>query len=244
MDALDLSSSIQSFVSLRSRLLSSIAELEDKLSSLEPPDVEAWIAKGETTLEDGKQWLTTALELLHEIRVGVSSHLPDLPDVPSLEDVKLRLPDMPSLKSLSSLQSGVRSTLDDVRTRLHDIDLPQPLSYIPVLSNHLHSLQQHLSSIDFPSSYDIAPQSTISELTDSLLASLLASELVVDILAAASDIADEGEDVIERAAKEVSSAVKRSVEGVRLIKYSELPEKWRNNPFVIHGYRSASLVLP
>ena len=63
-------------------------------------------------------------------------------------------------------------------------------------------------------------------------------ELVTDIRNAAPDI-HEGEEMIEKAAKEVSSAIKRSLDGVRLIKYSDLPEQWRNNPFVIHGYRCA-----
>lgn len=36
---------------------------------------------------------------------------------------------------------------------------------------------------------------------------------------------------------EVRRAVLRSVEGVQLIAYTDLPHEWKNNPFVVHGYR-------
>lgn len=177
----------------------------------------------------------------------VKSHFPDLPDVPGLGEMRAHLPDMPDMRShfpdmphlpdmpnVRSHLSDMRTKLDDVRSRFQDIDFKQPLSYIPTLSDHLQNLHSHLSSMELPSGLGVpalAP-SMISELMDALLS----SELVNDLISA-SEAIEEGEDMLERAATEVANAVKRSFEGVRLIQYSDLPQQWKNNPFVTHGYR-------
>lgn len=46
-----------------------------------------------------------------------------------------------------------------------------------------------------------------------------------------------GDSMMERATADVARAIRSSFEGVHLIQYSDLPEKWRNNPFVTQGYR-------
>lgn len=42
---------------------------------------------------------------------------------------------------------------------------------------------------------------------------------------------------LEEMMDEVKRAMMRSVEGVQLIRYYDLPHEWRNNPFVVNGYR-------
>ncbi|GLB37023.1 putative haemolysin-III related [Lyophyllum shimeji] len=270
LEALDLSSAspTQTLASLRFLVLSYLADLERRLSNLESPDLEAWKAMGELTIEDARQWASTALEMLGRIRADVcshlpefhftdtsmedfvKSHLPDLPDVPGftemrahlpdISDVRSHFPDMPNLPDMPNVRSrfsDMRVRLDDVRSRFNDLDFKKPLSYIPTLSKHLETLHSHLSSTELPSPLDMsgaAPSAVISD----LLEALLNSELVGDILNAnPTEIVEETEDMLHRAANEVANAVKRSFQGVRLIQYADLPQQWRNNPFVTHGYR-------
>ncbi|KAF8070107.1 hemolysin-III related-domain-containing protein [Lyophyllum atratum] len=180
----------------------------------------------------------------------VKSHFPDLPDVPGLTEMRAHLPDMPDVRShfpdmpnlpdmpnVRSHFSDMRLRLDDVRSRFNDLDFNKPLSYIPTLSKHLEHLQSHLSSMEFPSPREMSGV-TPSVMISDLLESLLSSELVTDLLSASpTEIVEETEDMLQRAANEVASAVKRSFQGVRLIQYSDLPHQWKNNPFVTHGYR-------
>jgi len=62
---------------------------------------------------------------------------------------------------------------------------------------------------------------------------LLLSELVAEL----REDVDEVEVLVELAAQEVRDAVRRSLDGTRLIQYYDLPHQWRNNPYVIRGYR-------
>lgn len=269
LEALDLSSAspTQTLASLRFLVLSYLADLERRLSNLESPDLEAWKAMGEMTIEEARQWAQTALEMLEGIRADVCSHLPefhfadmsmesfvkshfpDLPDVPGLTEMRSHFPELPDVRShlpdmlnlpdmpvMRSHLSDMRLKLDDVRSRFHDLDFKQPLSYIPTLSDHLQNLHSHLSSMELPTGLGasaLAPSSMIADLLDALLS----SELVIDLLSASPEIIEETEDMIEKAAKDVADAVRRSLEGVRLIQYSDLPQQWKNNPFVTHGYR-------
>jgi len=116
------------------------------------------------------------------------------------------------------------------------MDFHKPLDFIPTLSERLKSLQLHLAATEMPSGLR-----THSSMLFDLVDSLISSELVSDILHSAPDLA-EGEEMFERAAREVAHAVKRSFQGVHLISYSDLPEPWRNNPFVTRGYRRVFLV--
>lgn len=54
---------------------------------------------------------------------------------------------------------------------------------------------------------------------------------------AAPHVVHVGDSMMERATADVARAIRSSFEGVHLIQYSDLPEKWRNNPFVTQGYR-------
>jgi hypothetical protein len=67
--------------------------------------------------------------------------------------------------------------------------------------------------------------------------------ILLELVAELSEDVDEAEVLFELAAQEVRDAVRRSFEGSRLIRYRDLPQQWRNNPFVTRGYRSDYLLL-
>lgn len=255
VEALDLSltSLAPALASLRLHVLSYLADLENRLALLESPiSAESLVAKGETTIDDARAWAKDGLEMLRSIREDVCSHLPDLfnidgvpsveeivnvhiPDGPLLADMRSHLPDVPDVvrSHLPDFNlSDVRSRLDDVRSCISDIDFRRPLDYVPTLSTRLQSLQAHLSSMDIaPTMYlsSFAPSTTLSTLLDKILS----SHFVADI---SSDIRS-GEETLEKAALEIARAMKRSLNGSRLIQYVDLPEQWRNNHFVKGGYR-------
>ncbi|KAF9527364.1 hemolysin-III related-domain-containing protein [Crepidotus variabilis] len=267
IEALDLvsSSPVHALASLRFLVLSYLADLERQLTEVESPSLETWKFQGELTLEEGKQWANTALEMLEGIRadvcshfpdfnlVGLSSmedfvvaHLPDMPDVPTLTDMRSHLPDiqqmrtrwpdMPTLPDMDEVLSDVRLKIDDVRTRFNELDFRTPFNFIPVLSERLEHLHSHLDTMDVPSGLPVAsfaPNSVLSNLMESLMK----SDFVKEIIDGTPDVVGESEELIERTVIEVNDAVKRSLNGVSLIKYSDLPHAWRNNPFVTHGYR-------
>ncbi|KAG5351385.1 hypothetical protein C0989_006716 [Termitomyces sp. Mn162] len=259
LEALDLSlaSPTQTLASLRFLVLSYLAELEQRLSNFESPDFEVWKAMGELTIEDARQWARTALEMLEGIRADVCSHLPelhfaelsvetfkshipDLLDASGLNEVCIHLPEMPHLLDIPDVRtriSNMRHKFDDVRSRFIDLDFKKPLHYIPTLSSRLDNLHSHLASLALPSRFEIATLAS-SALVSDLLEALSSSELVTDILSASpKEFVEETEDMIHKAANDVANAVKHSLQGVRLLQYSELPEQWQNNPFVTYGYR-------
>ncbi|KAF9075315.1 hemolysin-III related-domain-containing protein [Rhodocollybia butyracea] len=243
LEALDLSTSsspTQILASLRFLVLSYLAEIEQRISLMESPHLEKWQAKGELTIEEARQWARETLEMLEALRNDVCYHLPDvtidnlksrLPDVPSMSDVRAHLPDVPSINDMRShlpdFPDCISSKLDNVRTKFHDIDFHAPLDYIPILSERLETLQSHLSAVGLP----IGLTGSYSMLSD-LVDTLLSSEVVTDFLHSATP-----EDDVFGRAKEVTRAIKRSFEGVRLISYEDLPAAWQNNSFVQQGYR-------
>ncbi|KAF5387312.1 hypothetical protein D9757_005774 [Collybiopsis confluens] len=252
LEALDLSASsspTQILASLRFLVLSYLAELEQRLFLLESPYLEKWHAKSALTIEEARQWAQETLEMLESLRNDVCSHLPDIhlsditvdnfkahlpefPDVPSISNMRAHLPDVPSIHDVRShlpdLPDCISSKLDNVRTKFNDIDFHTPIDYVPILSQKLESLQLHLSSMELPIGLP-GSHSMLSDLVDSLLS----SELVSDFLQSATP----EDDVFERAAREVTRAVKQSFQGVHLITYADLPEPWKNNSFVTQGYR-------
>ncbi|GJE97748.1 HlyIII-domain-containing protein [Phanerochaete sordida] len=253
VEALDLSfsSPLPVLATLRLHVLSYLADLETRLALLESPiSADTLKTRGESTVDEARAWAATALEMLSRIRADVCSHLPELhietpsveefvkshiPDVPRLDEVRAHLPAMPdAVRSRLPDMSDMRSRLEDVRFSFHEIDFHSPLDYIPTLSDNLQSLQSHLASVDLPQSLRdsvayLKPHSTLSELIDRVMTSDFVSGVSADIRG--------GEDMLERAAIEISRAVRQSLNGSRLIHYVDLPEKWRNNRFVTRGYR-------
>ena len=248
VDALDLSlsSPLPVLASIRQQVLSYLADLESRLALLESP-ISGDSLKS-STVEEARIWATTTLEMLNQIRADVCSHLPEtpsvedflkshIPDVPRLDDVCAHLPAVPDAvrTRLTDLTiADISSRLDDVRASFPDLHFRQPLEYIPTLSEHLQSLQSHLSSVDLPQSFCdsiayLRPHASLSELLEKVLSSDLVAGMSSDIRG--------GEDMLEKAAVEVARAVRRSLNGSQLIHYMDLPEKWRNNRFVARGYR-------
>ena len=262
LEELDVSSAspIQTLASLRFLVLSHLADLERRLPDFESPTFETWSLHDKFNVEEATQWAHTSLEMLERIRADVCSHLPEfqfadlssleslvkahLPDVPNLTEVRSHLPDMPNLPQMRSHLpdmdnvrsrfSNMRLKLDDLRTRFHELDFQKPLRYIPILSNNLHNLHTHLSSIELPSGLTVSSlaPSTLAELLDALLS----SQIVTDILNSPPDVL-EADALLERTSCEVTHALKQSSNGLRLITYPDLAIPWRNNSFVTHGYR-------
>ncbi|KZT10763.1 putative G-protein coupled receptor [Laetiporus sulphureus 93-53] len=242
LEALDLhnASLIPSLATLRHQVLSCLADLEARLSMLDSPiSPESLKTKGELTVEEARTWARDGLQMLRSIRDDVCSHFPDfnlenvkshMPDVSGLDGMRAHLPDMPDVRSrLPDVDiSDMRARLDDIRSRISDIDFYRPRDYVNTLSEHLQSLQAHLSSFELPHSIPLSamsPSTALADLYDRVISSELISEISSDLR--------EGEKV----ALDIACAVKQSLNGSRLIQYVDLPHPWRNNPFVMHGYR-------
>ncbi|KAJ6625748.1 hemolysin-III related-domain-containing protein [Mycena sp. CBHHK59/15] len=209
MEALDLSSAspTQALASLRYLVLSYLADLERRLARLESPD---WRAKGEHTMEDARQWARTGLEMLAQIRDDLSSHLPDV-DVDSLK------------ASLSDLHlSDLGSHLPD----LHLPDMPDLGAHLPDLGALADDLGAHLPDLGALAD-DVRARWADLDLMPTLAARLhsLHAHLHAPVFAALL-----AEDDLAR-------ALAHSLDGLRLIPYAHLPAQWRNNPFVLGGYR-------
>lgn len=216
----------EALATLKVLLLSYLEDMEIRLSKLESPlaDLhlsETFITKGEHSVEEARLWAKVALEMLHSIRSDISSHFAELPDVPSLADVRSHLP--------SVSISDVTAYVDDVCSRFTDLDFRSKLSAI---SSRLRSFQAHLRSldilpVDFPS---LPGGGRLSGIYGSIMSSELVSEFAAEVNAA--------EEKIEHTARDVARAVRESLDGSRLIKYVDLPPRWRSNRFVSGGYRS------
>ncbi|KAJ3556335.1 hypothetical protein NM688_g2086 [Phlebia brevispora] len=265
IEALDLSlsspSPAQVLATIRHHVLSYLADLETSLSVESPLNIdiptESLKTKDEPVVEEARNWSQTALDMLSRIRSDVMSHLPELhletvpsveefvkshmPDVARLDNVRARLPAMPEavrsrLSDFDLTMSDMRSRLQDVRASFADIsiDFHRTLEYIPTLSEHLQSLQTFLA-LNLPTTVGpdvLTPSATLSALLDRVLN----SELLLAMSDTSPDIRG-GEDMLEKAAFDVARAVRHSLHGARLIKYADLPERWRNNHFVSGGYR-------
>ncbi|THH04497.1 hypothetical protein EW145_g5482 [Phellinidium pouzarii] len=249
--ALDLPVSSPAFAlaSVRVLVLSHLAELERRLSHPDLPFAESLRNKGEDTVEEARVLAGDALAMLRRIRSDVCSHLPDLPfDAGSVEvlkthfnefsyptfvdDIRSHLPDMPEFH-----MPDVHSRLQGVCLHLPEIsvDLSQPMkpmNYLPVLSRHLDSLHTHLSTLNAGPSCAFPSLPTAHTLLD-LLDKLLSSDLVPSVL----HRVDGHDSALEKAAKDISNALKKSLNGSRLVTYVDLPGEWRNNPWVNRGYR-------
>ncbi|KAL0571262.1 inc metabolism membrane protein, partial [Marasmius crinis-equi] len=259
LEALDLPSAspTQTLASLRFLVLSYLAEVELRLSDIKGDHDAASKQNEVPTMEDVRAWAVTTLDMLSSIRADVCSHLPDfaLPDI-TVDKLRSHLPELPSVASrfpdfdFDFNDFDIRNKFDDVKTRIHDLDFHKPLEFIPTLSDRLETLQSHLSALEMPQ-LGQASSGTLHSLNvilSDLVDSLLSSELVTDILSHSPEkgfhLTDglkesfrEGEEMVERVASEVAHAVKRSVEGMKLITYQDLPSEWKNNPFVTQGYR-------
>lgn len=219
LEALDFTSSgtaRQSLGALRVLLLSYLEDVESRLSTIDSPISEITIPaalklKGGHSVEEARAWARDALEMLRSIRSDVCSYLPELPDVPTLSNVRAQL---------SHSLADTTSVMEDVRARLSD-------QHISVLSARFQSLQAHLRSMDVLTTdlYTFPGSARLSGIFESIRSSELVAEL--------SDDVTEAEDM----ARDITCAIKQSLQGSKLIHYVDLPPQWRNNPFVTRGYR-------
>ncbi|TDL26076.1 HlyIII-domain-containing protein [Rickenella mellea] len=250
LSALDLSSASPTplLASLHLLVLSHLAELE-KCLSVDPALSDALRIKGEDTVEEALTWAHDGLEILRNIRDDVCSHLPEvhfdaasveallrshIHDLPALDDVLARLPDLPDVRAhLPEFDlADMRSRLQDVRTRFSEIELDHPMKYLPKLSSHLQSLHAHLSPETY-SSYHLPSLPTTRTIVE-VLDNLLTSNLFPGTLRPPQTWR---ESKLEKVARDIAQAVTRSFNGAKLVTYVDLPEDWRNNPFVFRGYR-------
>jgi adiponectin receptor len=162
--------------------------------------------------EPAAEWARDGLRQLRAIRADVRARLPSYDA--SRDAVLARLPDfdLPDLPALPDLPD-----LPD----LHVLErlsaaLDAPGAYLPTLSEHLRSLQAHLASAS---------------------AELPGAAALDRVLAALSAAPADEDNLLERAAKELTRAAKASMHGAKLIAYTDLPHAWKNNHFVSSGYR-------
>ncbi|TFK21911.1 HlyIII-domain-containing protein [Coprinopsis marcescibilis] len=381
LDALDLTSAspTRTLASLRWLILTYLESLEKCLVGMSgslafgtsPTTPSSQGTTATSTMDDARQWARTALDMLSKIRSDVVPHFPTLNlELPSSDtayidilsqirsyflDIGLpHLPDLSQLPTLAMPSLIDEVSLDDARTRFHDIDLEFHPKYIETLSDHLATLREHLTSISFslPSSpfgspaesispaytFPTLPFASVAEALEALVSQvhsrlsdsiwleqssldsvndtddkvraktrrmsivsrgaefmtdvreafeanveamreqqqemmdligeefehmregfdhmkegiqenlshmrdnisheldLIGSELTA-IRAEIGHELDVLKDELEVMALEIGSAVQRSFHGVHLIGYSDLPQDWKNNPFVAHGYR-------
>ena len=231
LDVLDLSSSpqTQTISSIRRLVLSYLEELEDSISRLQSPiDIDCLKSSTEDAVEDARAWANDALDILQRIRSDVCSHLPDLDLDFSLENLVSHLPDVNDVRSHLpdiNISDQVREKIDMLRSHILDLPFQAPLDHIPILIEHLGSLHTHLSSSEINST----PLFVLNEMLDKIAT----SELYANIKSSEKAV----EHIFEKATHDVKIAVQKSLNGSKLIKYVDLPEEWRSNPFVHRGYR-------
>lgn len=230
--ALDLSATslgtMPSLAALRAAVLSYLADLEQRLA-----DAEAAAA------EDAHAWVREALDMLARIRADVCAHLPDADEFRAsvygyAGDLKahLNLPDLPQMN-----MPDLQARLKDVRAHLSDVsvDLSHPAHYLPVLRQHLRALHAHLSSYTASSERCplLLPSLPTASCTSALLDRFLASDFAPAVLHRENGQAS----TLEKAASEMKTTLKKSLDGSKLVTYVDLPMQWRNNPWVNSGYR-------
>ncbi|KAJ7105390.1 hypothetical protein C8R43DRAFT_1140829 [Mycena crocata] len=247
LEALDLSpaSPTQALASLRFLVLSYLADLERRLCQFE-----------------SAEWASTALDMLHAIRADVRSHLPDLgAHLPDMDDLKSRFDfaaldfdfdfDFAGLDFLPDMPLGIAELKALVARQWADLDLTldfsRPLSYVPTLAARLRRLHAHLHDSDlittpkfeqlFDFDFDLKARAParLAEVLEAFLAELprLSSLPSLSLPPSLSSLSLPLEDADD----EVARALARSQHGSTLIGYDDLPDAWRNNPYVLHGYR-------
>jgi len=186
----------------------------------------------------------------------LSAHIPELPEISSLVDVyshfpemsDVHLPEMPRLPGMSDMRAHIPvfadicSKLDNARTCSQIIDSRKLFDYVPTLSLRLHSLHSHLFSTEVEFAKMLGIPSLAPILRD-VLDALSSSDLVAELTAITVETEEQIDVLIEKVAYDVGKALKHSLEGMSLITYQDLPEAWKNNPFVTRGYRYVLLLL-
>ncbi|KAJ7634904.1 hemolysin-III related-domain-containing protein [Roridomyces roridus] len=133
-----------------------------------------------------------------------------------------------ALDMLHSIRSDVHSHLPEADTK-SELDFSRPLSFAPTLSERLRSLHEHIPYHDlhFAAPTPSFPHSLEAFLPD--VDSFIADLPLFPSLSRSIEL-DEEEAAAAR-------ALALSANGARLVNYDALPFAWKNNTFVISGYR-------
>ncbi|KAJ7141365.1 hemolysin-III related-domain-containing protein [Mycena epipterygia] len=264
----------QALASLRFLVLSYLADLERRLSLFESRDALECISTARDMLQAIRADVCSHLPDLGAHLPDMDFHLPDidlkahLPDIdfkshlPDM-DFKSHLPDMDFTSHLPDMDFlpdiDLKAHLPDLDlkslvARWHDLDFSRPLSYVPTLSARLRGLHAHLADGGFsfsapsftPPSFDFPTPPALATFladVDAFLAELprlpAAFSLPCAVSVSARDLPDDADE-----ADTVARALALSANGTRLIAYADLPEAWRNNAFVVTGYRFIPLRRP
>ncbi|KAF8344084.1 hemolysin-III related-domain-containing protein [Cantharellus anzutake] len=201
------------------------------------------------SVQDVTDFVKKGFALLRDIRSDVCSYLPDdlgFASVPSGRSLRERLP-LPELHvrhKLSKLgdfempaMPALVPSMEEIKSRLKDMSPTgiDPLSYVPRLKAHLQRLHIHFQEFPLtgPSAYTVP----LPGLSPPKVLSDLLAELVGDT----EEAIQEDIKVAQRAEvtmhEQVRTALEKSVDGCCLIQYKDLPDKWRNNEYVVSGYR-------
>jgi adiponectin receptor len=216
-------SPISILASLRILVLAALEDIETRIAQLEADYV-----------DDPKAWMQDTQDMVGRIREDVISHLPDLHlEMTAVEDlIRHHLPEWADVRAhlpgLEDVRAGVRSRLLDVRAHIPSLDLP--LGYLPTLSDHLDSLNSHLSSVQWPSTL------VLQSLASKLLDKVLASDMFADLIESEENDLQEKKSA-RKTVMQIHRALKSSQDGKKLIHFDNLPDKWKNNEHVRTGYR-------
>lgn len=237
-----------------SQLEPPLRELRDKHHVASSQNLEVSLQRGRSdsfsasAIDEARVRISDSLEMLNRIRADVCSQLPDLPGLDflpdfSLDDIRSHMPSFEFPELDLHLPSTFTPSCDDVSL---NFELQSPLAYLPTLSNHLDSLHNHLSSLQLPSSLSLnfptlSPNGLISE----LIHKLDDPDLLTDPLRTPLDFLGDSRrpseideaDAESKCEAQIQQALIKSHNGDQLILFFDLPHRFRNDEFVISGYR-------
>ena len=198
------------------------------------------------SVQDVTDFVKKGFAILRDIRSDVCSYLPDDLGFPSAHGSSLRerFPDLDVRSKLAKLgelempNMPAMPSMGELKLRLKEMSPStiDPLSYVPRLNDHLQRLQKHFQ--EFPPfgpfartlpRLSISPPKVLSDLMTELL-----EEDTEEAIQKHMMLAQQAELTMH---EEVRMALSKSTNGSRLIGYQDLPYRWKNNEFVLAGYR-------
>lgn len=227
LEPLDLPPAQISLPCLREVFLSDLSELETRLSQLD--DTASTLPSD--LLEEGAAFVREGLEFLDWLmsEVGTHMHMPDF-DFDFDFELRSKLPDLPDFDF--DVKSKLSATLDEARSRFGHLDLTLPS--LPDTKEYRNALRSRLSAMR-----GRLQAMSLSNAGDLYFPSLSPPKALVDLLPDLLGEEDDQEPLtpLSERLQELIKATTASCNGRHLISYEHLPAKWKNNEFVLHGYR-------
>ncbi|KAG8998008.1 hypothetical protein FRB94_010784 [Tulasnella sp. JGI-2019a] len=241
LEPLDLHPTPVSPSNLLGLLILGVSDLETRLSQVDLVPKQL----GADIIEEGTDLMRDGLDFLDWLKSEARAHIPDFDldfgdlsltgfrsRLPDFTDVKSRLPDFEFDFDVKGRLEMVSASFEDARTCLAPLDmalpsLADPETYMPTLRARITAIHEQLSDIS-----NTLPQ------IPSLSPPKMFTDLLPDFLGDAEE--EEPQDDSERVdtmAREIGNAIKLSENGKRLITFKDLPQKWKNNEYMITGYR-------